>query len=134
MLFSSECCGTVEGKLTTSGPVCTFKRVYPDGDVHWFHGSRSLSDGSPTQRSYKSVDKQGWLTIESYLEGTCSHGPYNCSLKSTISDRYIASTLVENPEFQKSSRATHSNSNRVSAQESIRTRFCVLIILAVIFK
>ncbi|KAF1395054.1 hypothetical protein PFLUV_G00007560 [Perca fluviatilis] len=40
-----ECCGIVEGVSTSDGPACTFKYVYPDGDVHWFHGSHHLSDG-----------------------------------------------------------------------------------------
>lgn len=129
-----ECGRIAEGKLTTMGPACTFKHVYPDGNVHWFHGSRNLSDGSLKQYTGKSVDEQGWLTIHSYLEWNSSHGPYKCSLKSTVSDRYIASMLIQNPESQKSGRATHSNGNRVTARESTRTIFCLLILLPVIFK
>ncbi|XP_026026332.1 uncharacterized protein LOC113024001 isoform X2 [Astatotilapia calliptera] len=129
-----ECGGIVEGKLTTTGPVCTFKQVYPDGNVHWFHGSRNLSDGSLKQYTGKSVDEQGWLTIHSYLERNSSHGPYNCSLKSTVSDKYIASMLIQNPKPQKSTSGTHSNGNKVTARESTRTIFCLLILLPVIFK
>lgn len=134
VVFPAECGGIAEGKLTTMGPVCTFKQVYPDGNVHWFHGSRNLSDGSLKQYTRKSVDEQGWLTIHSYLERNSSHGPYNCSLKSTVSDRYIASMLIQNPEPQKSTSATHSNGNRGTAQESTRTLYCLLILLPVIFK
>lgn len=86
-----------EGFLTSHGPGCTFKHVYPDGDVHWFQGSHHLSDGNLEYRTTKSVEEGGWLTITSYLERESSDVPYNCSLKSTKSGRYIASALVHNP-------------------------------------
>ncbi|KAM7009022.1 uncharacterized protein LKV04_001068 [Tautogolabrus adspersus] len=37
-----ECCGKVEGVIKDGYPTCTFTRVYPDGEVHWFHGSHLL--------------------------------------------------------------------------------------------
>ncbi|XP_029288942.1 uncharacterized protein LOC115009102 isoform X2 [Cottoperca gobio] len=80
-----ECCWLVEGVWTNDRPTCTFKNVYPDGDVHWFHGSRNLSDESVKHHTTKHVDEGGWLTIHSYLEQNLSGGPYNCSLKSTTS-------------------------------------------------
>ncbi|CAG5947734.1 unnamed protein product [Menidia menidia] len=99
-----ECCGPVESIVGSDGPSCTFNRVYPDGDVHWFHSFHNLSDGSVRHNTAKSVDKQGWVTIRSWLtiddslDWRNSVVPYNCSLKSTVSDRYIASTLVQKPE------------------------------------
>ncbi|GLD65006.1 uncharacterized protein AKAME5_001650400 [Lates japonicus] len=78
-----ECCAKVEGDLTSDGPICTFSNVYPDGDVHWFHGSHYLSDRS-TER--KRVSKGGWLTVHSHLKRKSSDVPYNCSLWSNKSD------------------------------------------------
>lgn len=88
-----ECCGSVEAAQTADGPSCTFKQVYPDGDVDWFHGSHSLSDGS-LRRITKRVDEGGWITIQSSLHQQSSDRPYNCSLKSVMSGRYMASSLV----------------------------------------
>lgn len=93
-----ECRGIVEDSSTNDGPACTFKNVYPDGDVHWFHNSHNLSH----VRHYttKRVEEPGWLTIHSYLEQKSSDLLYNCSLKSTESGRYIVSTLVKKPALK----------------------------------
>ncbi|RVE76661.1 hypothetical protein OJAV_G00011020 [Oryzias javanicus] len=78
-------------------PSCTFNHVYPDGEVHWFHGGRNLSGGSERALTRKSVDPRGWLTISSQL---AVHGdqesrlPYNCSLRGARSGRYIASIAL----------------------------------------
>ncbi|XP_047431420.1 uncharacterized protein LOC125000095 [Mugil cephalus] len=128
-----ECCGKSEGILTSSGPTCTFSSVYQDGDVHWFHGSRNLSAGSLRHTTSKSVDEHGWVTIRSSLEETGLHEPFNCSLRSTISDRYIASTLVENQMSlkDKMSRYSTSGSYGLSSQESTMTILHILILLTV---
>ncbi|KAK2816854.1 hypothetical protein Q5P01_025045 [Channa striata] len=103
-----ECCGTVEPILTSREPGCTFTHVHPDGDVHWFLGSRLISDGS-LQNVSKRVEDGGWLTISSYLDRPRSDVPYNCSLKSTTSDRYIASTLVTRKALFKNLRGDASS-------------------------
>ncbi|XP_069553245.1 uncharacterized protein [Brachyistius frenatus] len=121
-----ECCGKVEAALTSSGPTCTFSHVCPDGDVDWFHGSHNLSDESLKISTYKSVDRQGGLTIQSYLWWNSSNVPYNCSLRSTISGRYIASALVLN-------RAVPIRSG-AGSQEIMRKIVCVLISLAITLK
>ncbi|XP_023809787.1 uncharacterized protein LOC105354256 isoform X1 [Oryzias latipes] len=86
-----------DGSFQHKSPRCIFDHVYPDGDVHWFHGGRNLSDASEKSHTSKSVDPQGWLTITSQLpvhSGQESRLPYNCSLKSTLSGRYIASIAL----------------------------------------
>lgn len=126
-----ECCGIVEGVFTNDGPSCTFKNVYPDGDVHWFHGSHNLSHGSVRHHTTKHVDEGGWLTIHSYLKQKSSGVPYNCSLKSAESGRHIASALVVNPE----SRAqVHTQRNGVGSQGHVWTSLFILIFLAVTLK
>ncbi|KAA8594992.1 uncharacterized protein LOC116705339 [Etheostoma spectabile] len=132
-----ECCGIVEGVWTGDRATCTFKNIYPDGDVHWFHGSHNLSDGSVRQHTTKHVDEGGWLTIRSYLEQNSSTVPYNCSLKSSTSGRYITSTLVQNPELQArsiSQEHTHPGRNGVGSPGPLWTYLCISILLAVTLK
>ncbi|CAJ1053623.1 uncharacterized protein LOC117816219 isoform X1 [Xyrichtys novacula] len=86
-----ECCGHVEGVMKDGRPDCTFTRVYPDGEVHWFHGSHRLHG----HHTGKRVEDGGWLTINSYLERKTSEVPYNCSLWSPKTGTYIASTLIK---------------------------------------
>lgn len=133
MVFPSECCWSFEGVWNEGHPTCTFRHVYPDGDVHWFHGSHNLSDGSVKQHTTKQVDN-GWLTIHSYLEHNLSGVPYNCSLKSTASGRYIASSLVENPDLhaQRVRAQVHTTRarNGVGSQRPMWKCFFVLISLA----
>ncbi|KAM8879671.1 uncharacterized protein AB9W97_014905 isoform 2-T3 [Spinachia spinachia] len=93
-----ECSGKAEGVWTKERLTCIFRNLYPDGDVHWFHGSNNLSDGSGRHNTSKQVDERGWLTVQSDLQRDSSPGPYNCSLMSATSGRYIASTLVPKPE------------------------------------
>ncbi|XP_044046431.1 uncharacterized protein LOC122873589 [Siniperca chuatsi] len=130
-----ECCGSIKGILSHDGPACTFKHVYPDGDVHWFHGSHNLSDGHYTT---KSVDKDGWLTIHSHLKRKSSDVSYSCFLKSTTSGRYIASTLVQKPEFlvrgTGAQGSTDPDRNGVGSQRPMRTFVCISILLAVTLK
>ncbi|XP_061590868.1 uncharacterized protein LOC133456373 [Cololabis saira] len=92
-----ECSRGAKGVPTSDGASCTFSHVHPDGDVHWFQGSHNLSDGPARYQTMKSVDRHGWLTISSTLtlQGELgSREPYNCSLRSSTSGRYIGSTLV----------------------------------------
>ncbi|XP_029993067.1 uncharacterized protein LOC115421351 [Sphaeramia orbicularis] len=119
-----ECYGSVEAAQTADGPSCTFKQVYPDGDVHWFHGSHNLSDGS-LSRVTKRVDKGGWLTIQSYLDKEGSAIPYNCSLKSIMSDRYMTSSLV-----WKQPQGRSRFGNAASALAPLWTSLCFTVFLA----
>ncbi|KAG7486740.1 hypothetical protein JOB18_037802 [Solea senegalensis] len=122
-----ECDGTVSGVLTSDGPSCTFNHVHPDRDVHWFLGSKNLSDGSANHNTTKSVEKGGWITIHSDLEWKeGSDEPFNCSLKSTKSGRYTASTLIQKAAL-KSLKAT----NGVRPQESMAAFLCVSLLFAV---
>ncbi|XP_041838000.1 uncharacterized protein LOC121637788 [Melanotaenia boesemani] len=137
-----ECCGSVKGVLTSEGPACTFQRAHPDGDVHWFHGSRNLSDGSMRQDTAKSVNTQGWvnihssLTIHDDLDWRSSNVPFNCSLRSTKSGRYIASALIQNNVFHGTSKlgAALSGSNRVGSQETMKTALSIILVLLPMLK
>lgn len=119
-----ECYGSVKAAQTTNGPSCTFKQVYPDGDVHWFHGSHNLSDGS-LSRITKRVDEGGWITIHSYLHKETSDIPYNCSLKSVTSDRYMASSLVWTKQ-----QTQFTFRSAASAQAPLWSSLCFLVFLA----
>ncbi|XP_071391306.1 basal cell adhesion molecule-like [Centroberyx affinis] len=92
-----ECGGSVDAAVTPEGPTCTFRGVHPDGDVHWFHGSTRLAEGSPRINTSKRVDAGGWLTVTSSLEKNDYKEPYNCSLWNPASGRYISSSLVQIP-------------------------------------
>ncbi|XP_063740796.1 uncharacterized protein LOC134865247 [Eleginops maclovinus] len=133
-----ECCWIVEGVWTNGRPTCTFRNVYPEGDVHWFHGHHNLSDGSVKQSTTKHVDGGGWLTIHSDLEQNHSGVTYNCSLKSAASGRYIASSLVENPELVQQKARTQVLTNQVRSgvrsQRPMWTIFFVSTLLAVTLK
>lgn len=129
-----ECCGKVEGVFMNDGPSCTFHRVYPEGEVHWFHGSHNLSDGSVKHNISQSVDEDGYLTIHSHLKRKSSHWPYNCSLKSTKSGRYIASTLVESELPNSDGLRNMGFSNFSRSQETTRTVLGFLVLLAAIMK
>lgn len=136
-VFSLECCGTVEAFLKRDGPSCTFKQAYPDGDVHWFHDSRNISNGSVMQHTVKSIDTHGWMIIHSWLTfpGTLersSHKPYNCSLKSSFSGRYIASTVVLKNNLMASRDITRygtSAGNRARSQQAVKTALPILVSL-----
>ncbi|XP_059188725.1 uncharacterized protein LOC131971338 [Centropristis striata] len=130
-----ECCGIAEGFVTGDQASCTFKHVHPDGDVHWFHGSHNLSDGSVKQNTSKSVDKGGWLTIHSTLERKSSDIPYNCSLKSTASGRYIATTLAQNTQsFFRVPLQEGQMRNGVGSQGPMWTFLCFSILFPVTLK
>lgn len=126
-----ECCGSVEKAWTSDGPTCTFKRVHPHGDVHWFHHSHnhpSRSRGNTT----KQVDTGGWLTIHSYLKHKTSNVPYNCSLMSK-SGRHIGCTLIHMSRSI-ASRLTTPVPNGVGSEGPMRTFLCFLILLVVTLK
>nr|XP_046266291.1 uncharacterized protein LOC124070428 [Scatophagus argus]XP_046266300.1 uncharacterized protein LOC124070428 [Scatophagus argus] len=126
-----ECSGTVQGDQTEDHHICTFSHVYPDGNVHWFHGSSNVIDNS-RQKTTKQVDEGGWLTIRSSLARNTSDGPYNCSLMSTQSSRYIAST-----SFRVMPRSSESKSVMDSAVRNgvgVRTFLGISVLLAFTLK
>ncbi|XP_060940945.1 uncharacterized protein LOC133018564 [Limanda limanda] len=134
-----DCARMVQGAVTSDSPSCTFDSVHPDGDVHWFQGSHNLSAGSIKQNTTKRVEKGGWLTIHSDLERNGSDEPYNCSLMSSKSGRYMASALIE----QKSTRIlrmdttrAHSLSplNGVGSLGQVRIPLWISLLLAVALK
>ncbi|XP_034451960.1 uncharacterized protein LOC117768025 [Hippoglossus hippoglossus] len=132
-----DCARMVQGDLTSDGPSCTFDGVHPDGDVHWFQGSHNLSAGSIKQNTTKSVEKGGWLTIHSDLERKGSDGPYNCSLMSSKSGRYVASALIQSTQvWRMDTTRSHSQSppNGVGSLGPMRILLCISVLLAVALK
>ncbi|XP_060918541.1 uncharacterized protein LOC132992953 [Labrus mixtus] len=120
-------CGQVEGLIKDGYPTCTFTRVYPDGEVHWFHGSKRLHG---EHKTIEDVEDGGWLTIRSYMERKSSGVSYNCSLWSTKIGRYIASTLVEKEEFSPRERPL----NGTGSQGPMRTSWCFTILTVFLLK
>ncbi|KAL7403598.1 hypothetical protein ABVT39_002762 [Epinephelus coioides] len=128
-----ECYGKVEGSFTDDGPACTFRNVHPDGDVLWFHDSHNLSHVK--HYTTKQVEEGGWLTIRSYLEQKSSNVPYNCSLKSTKSGRYIASTLVQKRESRaRAPGYARQGKNGAGSQGPMWTFLFIPILLTVTLK
>ncbi|AWP05846.1 Hypothetical protein SMAX5B_007600 [Scophthalmus maximus] len=127
-----ECAGMVQGLLTSEGPACTFNSVHPDGDVHWFHGSHNLSDGPAKHNTTKRVGEGGWLTIHSNLQWESSDVPFNCSLKSSKSGRYIANTLIH--KSASAHGASRSLPNGVRSHGPLRIFLCISVLLAVTLK
>lgn len=129
MVFSTECYGNVEDASSGDKHTCTFHHVYPDGDVHWFHGSHNLSDLAK-HTTTKQVDNEGWLTVRSEMLMKHSDKPYNCSLMNTKSGRYIGSTLIQISRML----YTDPVRNGVESQGHVWTFLCISIILAVTMK
>lgn len=128
-------CASVKGVWTRDGPSCTFSHVYPDGDVHWFLGTHNLSDGSLKHNTTKHVVGGGWLTIHSTLEKKSSDARYNCSLRSTKSGTYIASTVVQkkvrliiDPEWE----TTYRVKGAAGSSGSTGTFLCISVFLAAV--
>lgn len=131
LVFPSECAQITNAPSERGAPACNFTNVHPDGEVHWFHGSHSLSDGPIKHKTMKRVDEGGWLIIYSELIGwKNSDVPYNCSLKGSRSGEYIASAKV--PVSRVGS--VHSPSSGATSQASMRTLLCISILLAVTLK
>lgn len=124
-----DCYRNTSEALTPEGPSCTFIGVRPDGDVHWFQGSQRLKGSSTT----KSVDGEGSMTINSTLKGSSGsgQGPYNCSLWSLGSKRYLTSRLIETSTVVK---AGHYNGvsevrNRAQTHGADWQQWAVLLLL-----
>lgn len=128
-----ECSGKVQGETTGEGYSCTFNHVYPDGDVHWFDGSHHVLDSS-LHNTTKQVVQGGWLTIRSHLKLKRSSVPYNCSLMSTKSGRYIASTLINGSETIETRISRHWVKSGVGSWTPMRTLLYISIFLAVSLK
>lgn len=132
----------MEAVLRSEGPSCRFNHVYPDGDVHWFHDSRNVSDESVMQHTAKSIDSHGWMTIHSWLtlngaSERSSHKPYNCSLKSSTSGKYIASTLVQKHERRAVQGATGYSrcaGNREKSLQAGKIALAILVTLISVLK
>lgn len=74
-------------------PTCTFRKVCPGGEVEWFQDSRRITDQLLVSTN-KYVEAGSWITIHSYLKIHNSNKPYNCTLKSSSSGRYLTSSLI----------------------------------------
>ncbi|XP_054891848.1 uncharacterized protein LOC129363647 [Poeciliopsis prolifica] len=72
---------------------CSFEKVYPIADIHWFQGDVNLTNGTETKQN---VDDNGYFTVQSTapLEKGNERLPYNCSLWMPSLNTYISSRLV----------------------------------------
>ncbi|XP_008314985.1 uncharacterized protein LOC103383577 [Cynoglossus semilaevis] len=134
-----DCAAAVTGVLTTAGPSCTFYNVYPDGEVHWFRSSNDVwvEPSNSKHLTTKRVETGGYLTIQSNLTllETVSGVVFNCSLKSSRSGKYIASTLIrsEGLEGRGGARmAPQFKNTAVRSQEVVTKALYVSVILAVL--
>ncbi len=138
MLFLSECCGTIVHVSTDELHICTFNRVYPDGDVLWFQDSNNPVDSS-LYYTTKQVVQGGWLTIRGHLKRKGSDmSYYNCSLMSTRSGRHIASTVVHQASHNVGSQVKSGVGSQVKSgvgsQGPVMIFPCISILLAVTLK
>lgn len=135
LVFPSECGQLTKGFSEGGPPACTFTNVHPDGEVHWFHGSHNLTDGPIEHPTTKRVDQGGWLIIHSELEEwSISDVPYNCSLKSSKSGKYIASASAKVRTSKVIGRSPSSQPSEARSQQSMGTLLCISILLAVTLK
>ncbi|XP_038127560.1 uncharacterized protein LOC119774224 [Cyprinodon tularosa] len=134
-----ECCRTVEAVMNSHGPSCTFKHAYPDGEVHWYYDSTNISEKSVRHQTAKSIDNHGWMIIRSWLTFNStlereSHKSYNCSLKSSTSGKYIASSLILTPELLSSggdAEYNMSDGNGVRSLQAVKIALTILVSLIV---
>lgn len=116
-----ECCDLIEGVMNDGKPTCSFKCAYEDLDVHWFHHSHYVRHGQHTSRS---KEPGGWWTIQSHLEPKSSEVPYNCSVRSTRTGRYLASAVIENGSLNENTKL----------QGHIRTVLFISVLLVIMVK
>lgn len=79
-------------------PHCTFRKVCPGGEVEWFQDSRRITDQSLIVTD-KHIEAGSWITINSYLNVYNTDQPYNCTLRSSNSGRYLTSALIRPPLY-----------------------------------
>lgn len=139
LLISLDCAAAVTGVLTTAGPSCTFYNVYPDGEVHWFRSSNDVwvEPSNSKHLTTKRVETGGYLTIQSNLTllETVSGVVFNCSLKSSRSGKYIASTLIQSEGLEGrggARMAPQFKNTAVRSQEVVAKALYVSVILAVL--
>lgn len=82
----------------TLTPHCTFRKVCPGGDVEWYQDSRRITDPSLIETD-KYVEAGSWVTINTYLNVHNGKHPYNCTLRSSSSGRYLTSALIRPPSY-----------------------------------
>lgn len=103
----------VWGSIT---PHCTFRKVCPGGEVEWFQNSQKITDQSLIVTK-EHIEAGSWITINSYLNVHNSNHPYNCTLKSSSSGRYLTSALIRPPSYVRA---------RAAAQGPVWTSLCIL--------
>lgn len=100
-IYSSECHHRLHVHSHEGNMTCRSSGVYPEAHIHWFHGSRNLTQSSVAHPSIQAED--GTYEVAS----TLLHSPkstLNCSLWSPSSGRYLSSTASTRaqhpPEFR----------------------------------
>lgn len=94
----------VEAAWDSYTPTCTFRKVCPGGEVEWFQDSQRITDQSLIVTNKHEAGS--WITIYSYPK-IHSNKPYNCTLKSSSSGRYLTSALIHPLSFVSARAAAH---------------------------
>ncbi|KAM4717010.1 uncharacterized protein FYW61_017227 [Anableps anableps] len=88
-----DCLGRAESSMDKNFAECSFDKVFPSGEVHWYQGDLNLTDASETE---ENQDNDGYYKVQSKVptkKGSQSQ-PYNCSLWMPSVNRYLSSQLV----------------------------------------
>lgn len=88
------CLGSSGNSMDKNSAKCSFSKVFPRGEIHWYQGESNLTGASIPK---EVQDENGFYTFESEVpteKGNQSQ-PYNCSLWMPSLNRYIASQRVE---------------------------------------
>nr|XP_023675127.1 uncharacterized protein LOC111847816 [Paramormyrops kingsleyae]XP_023675137.1 uncharacterized protein LOC111847816 [Paramormyrops kingsleyae] len=93
--------------LSASWATCHFSGVYPEGEVHWFHGDRNVTEHSDRHTTRRNHD--GTFNVSSSLH--TEHSSSECSLWIPSSKAY----LVRQPITKLNSLSYRSDSRAVAA-------------------
>lgn len=93
LFLITGCLGSSNNSMDKNSAECTFERVYPRGEIHWYQGDSNLTYASKPK---EDVITNGFYIFRSEVptEKGKQSQPYNCSLWMPSLNRYIASQLV----------------------------------------
>lgn len=124
-LHMQECHRRLHAHSREGNTTCRSRGVYPEAHIHWFHGSRNLTQSSVAHPSIQAED--GTYEIAS----TLLHSPkstLNCSLWSPSSGKYLSSTRAH-PEMKPPQFSGISGANLVGATGTTFALFAAALFL-----
>ncbi|XP_041960727.1 uncharacterized protein LOC121719314 isoform X2 [Alosa sapidissima] len=111
-----ECHHSLHVHSRDGNSTCRARGVYPEAHIHWFQGSKNLTDSSVAHPSVRHED--GTYEIASTLLHR-PHSTLNCSLWSPSSGRYLSSTRTREemtpPEGVRGSSSTYGGTRTTVA-------------------